>query len=60
MIEMMKIDMGGCAAVLGAATALGHLKPKVLPFQVFVVFSTLSVCHAIHLESGGALHLCRL
>lgn len=28
-IEMMKIDMGGAAAVLGAAKAIGQLKPKV-------------------------------
>ena len=27
-IEMMKYDMGGCAAVLGAARAIGQLKPK--------------------------------
>jgi len=29
MIEMMKFDMGGCAAVLGCAKAIGALKPKV-------------------------------
>lgn len=28
-IEMMKIDMGGAAAVLGAAKAIGQLKPNV-------------------------------
>ncbi|MEB3288347.1 MAG: leucyl aminopeptidase [Leptolyngbya sp.] len=28
-IEMMKIDMGGAAAVLGAAKAIGQLKPSV-------------------------------
>lgn len=28
MIEMMKFDMGGAAAVLGAAQALALLKPK--------------------------------
>lgn len=27
-IEMMKYDMGGCGAVLGAARAIGQLKPK--------------------------------
>jgi leucyl aminopeptidase len=27
MIELMKFDMGGAGAVLGAAKALGHLKP---------------------------------
>lgn len=30
MIEMMKIDMGGCAAVLGCAKVLGQLQPKVI------------------------------
>lgn len=29
MIEMMKFDMGGCAAVLGCAKAIGQLRPKV-------------------------------
>jgi leucyl aminopeptidase len=29
MIELMKFDMGGCGAVLGAAKAIGLLKPKV-------------------------------
>ena len=28
-IEMMKIDMGGAAATLGAAKAIGHIKPDV-------------------------------
>ncbi len=28
-IEMMKIDMGGAAATLGAALAIGHIKPDV-------------------------------
>lgn len=27
MIELMKFDMGGSAAVLGAAKALGQIKP---------------------------------
>ena len=27
-IEMMKFDMGGCAAVLGCAIAIGQLRPK--------------------------------
>jgi len=27
-IEMMKYDMGGCAAVLGAARAIGQLRPR--------------------------------
>lgn len=28
-IEMMKFDMGGCAAVLGCAKVIGQLKPDV-------------------------------
>lgn len=28
MIELMKFDMGGCAAVLGAAKAIGQLRPR--------------------------------
>jgi leucyl aminopeptidase len=46
MIEMMKFDMGGCAAVLGSAKAVGQLKPKVfyhsfyfyLNFVLFVTY----------------------
>lgn len=30
MIELMKFDMGGCGAILGAAKAIGQLKPKVI------------------------------
>jgi leucyl aminopeptidase len=29
MIELMKFDMGGCAAVLGAAKAIAQLRPTV-------------------------------
>lgn len=29
MIELMKFDMGGCAAVLGCAKAISLLKPNV-------------------------------
>lgn len=29
MIEIMKIDMAGCGAVLGCAKAIAQLKPKV-------------------------------
>ena len=29
MIELMKFDMGGCAAVLGCAKAISQLKPNV-------------------------------
>ncbi len=28
MIELMKFDMGGCAAVFGAAKAIAQLRPK--------------------------------
>lgn len=29
MIELMKFDMGGCAAVFGAAKAIAQLRPEV-------------------------------
>lgn len=29
MIELMKFDMGGCAAVLGCAKAIAQLRPSV-------------------------------
>lgn len=29
MIELMKFDMGGCAAVFGAAKAIAQIRPKV-------------------------------
>lgn len=38
MIEMMKFDMGGCAAVLGCAKSIGKLKPQV---YVYVTLSSL-------------------
>ena len=31
MIELMKFDMGGCAAVLGAAKTIAQLRPRVSP-----------------------------
>jgi leucyl aminopeptidase len=30
-IELMKFDMGGCAAVLGAARSIAQLQPEVSP-----------------------------
>ena len=33
MIELMKFDMGGCAAVLGCAKAIAQLRPKVIKYD---------------------------
>ena len=33
MIELMKFDMGGCAAVLGCAKAIAQLRPKVIKHE---------------------------
>ena len=33
MIELMKFDMGGCAAVLGCAKAIAQLRPKVKKYE---------------------------
>lgn len=35
MIELMKFDMGGCAAVLGCAKAIAQLRPKVWNTTMF-------------------------
>ena len=44
MIELMKFDMGGCAAVLGCAKAIAQLRPKVANSSPFSsVFLQLSV-----------------
>jgi len=48
-IEMMKYDMGGSAAVLGAAKALGAIKPKGLEIH-FIVAS----CE--NMINGSAVH----
>ena len=48
-IEMMKYDMGGCGAVLGAARAIGQLKPK----GVEVHFMS-ATCE--NMVSGDGLH----
>ena len=42
-IEMMKYDMGGSAAVLGAAKALGAIKPKGL--EIHFIVASLSLIH---------------
>jgi leucyl aminopeptidase len=49
MIEMMKYDMGGSAAVLGAARAIGQLRPAGLEVHVIV-----ASCE--NMISGGAIH----
>ncbi|MCP9888362.1 leucyl aminopeptidase [Cyanobium sp. ATX 6A2] len=48
-IEMMKYDMGGSAAVLGAARAIGELKPEAVEVHVIV-----AACE--NMISGGAVH----
>ena len=48
-IEMMKYDMGGSAAVLGAARALAELKPDGVEVHVIV-----AACE--NMISGGAIH----
>ena len=48
-IEMMKYDMGGSAAVLGAARAIGEIKPAGVEVHVIV-----AACE--NMISGGAVH----
>ncbi|MEB3334335.1 MAG: leucyl aminopeptidase [Cyanobacteriota bacterium] len=48
-IEMMKYDMGGSAAVLGAARAIGQLQPPGVEVHVLV-----ASCE--NMISGGAIH----
>jgi leucyl aminopeptidase len=48
-IEMMKYDMGGSAAVLGAARAIAELKPAGVEVHVIV-----AACE--NMISGGAVH----
>ena len=48
-IEMMKYDMGGSAAVLGAARAIGQLQPEGVEVHVLV-----ASCE--NMISGGAIH----
>jgi leucyl aminopeptidase len=48
-IEMMKYDMGGSAAVLGAARAIGQLRPDGVEVHVVV-----ASCE--NMISGGAVH----
>ena len=47
-IEMMKYDMGGCGAVLGAARAIGQLRPKGV--EVHFISATCE-----NMISGGGL-----
>ena len=48
-IEMMKYDMGGSAAVLGAARAIGQLRPEGIEVHVIV-----ASCE--NMINGGAVH----
>jgi leucyl aminopeptidase len=48
-IEMMKYDMGGSAAVLGTARAIGELRPEGVEVHVIV-----AACE--NMISGGAVH----
>lgn len=47
-IEMMKTDMGGAAATLGAAKAIGQLKPDVEVHFISAVTENMISGHAIH------------
>ena len=49
-IELMMKDMGGSAAVFGAAKALGQIKPpgvEVLPFSVTCVSKHWFTCYGV-------------
>ena len=47
-IEMMKIDMGGAGATLGAATAIGKLKPAVEVHFISAVTENMISGHGMH------------
>src|SRR5579883_2563875 len=47
-IETMKIDMGGAAATLGAAKAIGQLKPDVEVHFISAVTENMISGHAVH------------
>ena len=47
-IEMMKTDMGGAAAMLGAAKAIGGLKPDVEVHFISAVTENMISGHAMH------------
>jgi len=47
-IEMMKIDMGGAAAVLGAAKAVGQIKPDVEVHFISAATENMVSGHAMH------------
>ena len=47
-IETMKMDMGGAAATLGAAKAIGQLKPDVEVHFISAVTENMISGHAIH------------
>lgn len=41
-IELMKFDMGGCAAVLGCAKAIAELQPKVIIIIIIFIIKVFS------------------
>jgi leucyl aminopeptidase len=47
-IEMMKIDMGGAAAVLGAAKAIGQIQPDVEVHFISAATENMISGHALH------------
>ena len=47
-IEMMKVDMGGAAATLGAAKVIGHLKPDVEVHFISAVTENMISGKAMH------------
>ena len=48
MIEMMKFDMGGAAAILGAASAIAQIKPDVEVHFISAATENMISGHAIH------------
>lgn len=58
MIELMKFDMGGCAAVLGCAKAIAQLRPVVSRQLIHRiegrVFNYLTM--SLTLGFGGSFH----
>jgi len=53
-IEMMKYDMGGSAAVLGAANAIGALKPKGVEIH-FIVAACENMINGLAMHPGDVI-----
>ncbi len=53
-IEMMKYDMGGSAAVLGAAKAIGSLKPKGVEIH-FIVAACENMINGLAMHPGDVI-----